>query len=374
VKNPSASKIVLRSPLWSEDEGIIMKYSFPKLLEVLIHEKRPALATIVEASGSTPQVPGASAVFAGHGLVAGTVGGGALEARVQALALASLKDRRPRLSEFRLDADPADKEGAICGGSAAVLVDPLVADARPSFESALEGFRKRSPGLLLTMIRPLEGEFTHTVREWLAEGGFSDPARPHSRSIGAEELAAVLASGGAKLWRFEDYSVFAEPVRPLPRLIVAGAGHVGRAVARLGNLLDFEVTVVDDRAEYANGGNIPEADAIVVGNVADSLRAVPDSPDNFFVVVTRGHEGDAEALRAVLGRGAAYVGMIGSRTKVDLMRREFLGKGWATENAWAGIHAPIGLEIGSKTVEEIAVSIAAELVLVRARRKGRAPS
>jgi xanthine dehydrogenase accessory factor len=346
-----------------------MKYSFPKLLEVLIKEKRPALATIVEAEGSTPQVPGASAVFAGHGLVAGTVGGGVVEGRVQALALESLKDRRPRLVAFRLDSDPADREGAICGGSAAVLVDPLVADARPVFELALEGFRKRRPGLLLTMVRPLEGEFAHTAREWLPEGDFSDPERPHSRLITDEELGAVLASGGAKLWRFEDYSVFAEPVRPLPRLIIAGAGHVGRAVARLGNLLDFEVTVLDDRAEFANKENVPEADGIVVGEIAASLRAVPDSPDNFFVIVTRGHEGDAEALRAVLGRGAAYVGMIGSRTKVDLMHREFLGKGWATEDEWAGIHAPIGLEIRSKTVEEIAVSIAAELVLVRAGRK-----
>jgi xanthine dehydrogenase accessory factor len=351
-----------------------MKYSFPKLLEVLIKEKRPALATIVEAEGSTPQVPGASAVFAGHGLVAGTVGGGVVESRVQALALESLKDRRPRLVAFRLDADPADREGAICGGSASVLVDPLVADARPVFELALEGFRKRRPGLLLTMVRPLAGEFVHTAREWLPESDFSEPERPHARLIAVEELAAVLASGGTKLWRFEDYSVFAEPVRPLPRLIIAGAGHVGRAVARLGNLLDFEVTVLDDRAEFANKENVPEADGIVVGDIAASLRAVPDSPDNFFVIVTRGHEGDAEALRAVLGRGAAYVGMIGSRTKVDLMRREFIGKGWATEEQWAGIHTPIGLEIRSKTVEEIAVSIAAELVLVRAGRKEKEPS
>jgi len=144
---------------------------------------------------------------------------------------------------------------------------------------------------------------------------------------------------------------------------------VGRAVARLGHLLDFSVMVIDDRAEFASKANVPEADEIVVGEIGDAVREIEDSPDNHFVIVTRGHQKDAEALRAALGRPAGYVGMIGSKTKVETMRREFLAKGWAKEEDWAGIHAPIGLAIGSKTVEEIAVSIAAELVLVRSRRK-----
>jgi xanthine dehydrogenase accessory factor len=152
----------------------------------------------------------------------------------------------------------------------------------------------------------------------------------------------------------------------LPRLVIAGAGHVGKALAHLGNLLDFEVMVIDDRPEFASQENVPDADGIVVGDIASAVKEIPDSPENYFVIVTRGHRNDAEALRAALGRGAAYVGMIGSRTKVDLMRREFLDKGWATEEEWGRVRAPIGLEIGSKTVEEIAVSIAAELVRVRA--------
>jgi xanthine dehydrogenase accessory factor len=345
-----------------------VKYSFPKLLEVLIGGKGMALATIIEASGSTPQVPGASAVFSGRGLIAGTVGGGLLEGRTQAVAVDCLKDKRARLVDFRLDADPADEEGAICGGSASVLVDPLVADSRPVFERALEGFKRRRPGLILTMIRPLGGGFVHTVREWLAEGDFSGPDRPHAEIIRQAELERVLASGKPELFKPQDFSVFAEPVWPLPRLIIAGAGHVGKAVAQLGNLLDFEVTVIDDRVEFANKDRIPDADNVIAGDIAASLKGVPDSPENYFVIVTRGHRHDAEALRASLGRGAAYIGMIGSRTKVDLMRREFLEKGWATEADWNLVKAPIGIEIGSKTVEEIAVSIAAELVLVRAGR------
>ena len=350
-----------------------MKYSFPKLLEVMIKGRGLALASIIDASGSTPQVSGAAAVFSSHGLVAGTVGGGLVEGRTQAIALDSLEDKRARLADFRLDADPADVEGAICGGAVSVLVDPLIADARPVFEQALEGFRKRRPGVILTMVRPLGGGFVHTVREWLAETDFSGPSRPHAGTIGAADLARVLADGRPELFKTGDFSVFAEPVWPLPRLIIAGAGHVGKALARLGNLLDFEVTVIDDRPEFASKDNVPEADVIVVGDIAAAVKGIPDSPENYFVIVTRGHRNDAEALRAAIGRGAAYVGMIGSRTKVGLMRREFLDKGWATEEEWGRVRAPIGLEIGSKTVEEIAVSIAAELVRVRAglAEKGR---
>jgi xanthine dehydrogenase accessory factor len=342
-----------------------MRYSFPKLLELLIRQKGLSLATMVEASGSTPQVPGAAAVFSEHGLVAGTVGGGLVEGRTEAIALDGLKDKRARLLEFRLDADPNDAEGAICGGAVTVLVDPLVADARPIFERALEGFRKRRPGVILTLIRPLGGEFVHTARDWLPESGFSEPSRPHAGRIQPVELGSVLHSGRPQLFKADDFSVFAEPVWPLPRLIIAGAGHVGKAVAHLGNLLDFEVTVIDDRAEFANTDNIPDADFLVAGDVAGAIRGVPDSPDNYFVIVTRGHRHDAEALRAAVGRAAAYIGMIGSRSKIALMRREFLEKGWATEEEWGRVHAPIGLEIRSRTVEEIAVSIAAELVLVR---------
>jgi xanthine dehydrogenase accessory factor len=345
-----------------------MKYSSPKLLEVLISEKALVLATIVEASGSTPQVPGAAAIFAGHGLVAGTVGGGLLEGRTQAAALDALEDHRSRLLSLDLDADPGDEEGAICGGSVSVLVDPLVADARPVFERALEGFRKRRPGVILTLVHPLGGGFVHTARAWLPESGFDEPSRPHAGKIEPMELAAVLRSGRPQLFKAGEASIFAEPVWALPRLIVVGAGHVGKAVAHLASLLDFEVTVIDDRAEFANKENIPDADAVIAGDIAGAVRAIPNSPDNYFVIVTRGHRHDAEALRAAIGRGAAYVGMIGSRTKVDLVRREFLEKGWATEEEWARVRAPIGLEIRSRTVEEIAVSIAAELVLVRSGR------
>ncbi|HMA55031.1 MAG TPA: XdhC family protein [Acidobacteriota bacterium] len=349
-----------------------MTYSFPKLLETLTAGGRAGqalvLATIVETDGSTPQVVGASAVFSGAGLVSGTVGGGLLEARVGAAAAKALADREPRLLAVRLDADPSDQEGAICGGTARVLIDPGVDAARGVFESAVEGFRKRRRGSLVSRIVPGHGETVAVERGWLPAGAPVLPDDPVFGDVAPEVLGEGLATGRPRLVGTKDRMWFIEPVLPLPRLIIAGAGHVGRAVARLGSLLDFSVTIVDDRAEFANAAHVPEADEIIVGEFSRAIREIEDSPDDYFVVVTRGHQKDAEALRAAIGREAAYVGMIGSKRKIELMQCEFLESGWATAERWAWIHAPIGVDIGSRTVEEIAVSIAAELVLVRSRR------
>ena len=248
-----------------------------------------------------------------------------------------------------------------------VLVDPGLEEARPAFEKARAALKERRPGILLTVVEPLREEHVRVRHEWVPEADLPGENRPDL------DWRGILASGKPRLVRDGDVLRFAEPVRPLPRLIIAGAGHVGRAVAHMGRLLEFEVIAVDDRPEYANRDNVPDADRLIVGDIADSLRGVPESGDDYYVIVTRGHRNDAEALRACIGREAAYVGMIGSRTKVELMKREFAEKGWATSAQWKRLHTPIGLEIGSKTVEEIAVSIAAELVLTRSRRRDAGP-
>jgi xanthine dehydrogenase accessory factor len=308
--------------------------------------------------------------------MAGTVGGGLLEARVESIAGEALRDGKARLVTIRLDADPSDKNGAICGGSARILVDPGVERERAVFKKALDGFHKRRPGVLAAIIVPGQGNFVSVERRFLGAGSIPSPGAEALSfdanalaGIAPAILAATLEDARPRLVKSEGRLIFLEPVRPLPRLIIAGAGHVGRAVARLGSLLDFSVTVIDDRPEFASVENVPEADEIVVGDIGESVRRIEDSLDNYFVIVTRGHQKDTEALRAAIGRPAAYIGMIGSRPKIEIMHCEFLESGWATAGEWAEVHAPIGVEIGSKTVEEIAVSIAAELVLVRSKRK-----
>jgi xanthine dehydrogenase accessory factor len=136
----------------------------------------------------------------------------------------------------------------------------------------------------------------------------------------------------------------------------------------LGRLLGFEVTVIDDRSEFANNTNLPDADNIIVEDIGKALSELKKIQDSYIVIVTRGHDDDAKALIPSINSRAAYIGMIGSKNKIAKMHRNFVQNGWATEEQWSAIHAPIGLDILSKTVEEIAISIAAELVFERNKR------
>jgi xanthine dehydrogenase accessory factor len=159
--------------------------------------------------------------------------------------------------------------------------------------------------------------------------------------------------------------VFLETIKPLPQLVIAGAGHVGKALAHVGSLLDFEITIIDDRPEYANRENIPDANHLIVEDIGKAMTELEIGSDTYIVIVTRGHSHDADALKPCIGTNAAYVGMIGSSNKVGIMKKRFISEGWSSPQEWSRIHAPIGLPIGSKSVPEIAISIAAQLVNVR---------
>jgi xanthine dehydrogenase accessory factor len=158
---------------------------------------------------------------------------------------------------------------------------------------------------------------------------------------------------------------YLEFIKPRPHLVIAGGGHIGKALAHLGSLLAFEVSVVDDRPEFASESHIPDADHFLVKDIGSAMKEIETGPDTYIVIVTRGHTHDGEALKACVGSAAAYIGMIGSSHKIGIMRKQFIEEQWATPEQWDSIYAPIGLDIGSKTVEEIAVSIAAQLVEVR---------
>jgi xanthine dehydrogenase accessory factor len=130
-------------------------------------------------------------------------------------------------------------------------------------------------------------------------------------------------------------------------------------------MLDFEVTIIDDRREYANSVNIPDADHVIVDDIGEAVKKLNMNNDSYIVIVTRGHKDDASALKSCIGSDLAYKGMIGSVNKIASMRVNFIENGWATAKQWDSVHAPVGLDIKSSTVEEIAISIAAQLVLVR---------
>jgi xanthine dehydrogenase accessory factor len=353
-----------------------MKYIYPRLL-AMIKDNKLVLATIVSTEGSSPQVPGVSALFSKKGLIAGTLGGGIMEARAEEKALESLRTGESFLARFELYADIASEEEAICGGEATILFDAHPSENHNVFENMVKSLNARKPGILITGIHRIKNKLQKLSRSWIekpkifGEGAekWESPVREESKNAFSAGTPLFLVGGETSGDTIID--MYLEPQFPLSRLVIAGAGHVGKAVAHIGHLLDFEVMVIDDRPEFANKDNVPEADHILLGDIGKTIEGIPKTADTYIVIVTRGHSQDAAALKSCIGSTAAYIGMIGSGRKIALMREKFIDSGWATADQFDRVYAPIGMDIQSKTIQEIAVSIAAQLVRVRALTENR---
>ncbi|NWG13150.1 MAG: XdhC family protein [Acidobacteria bacterium] len=160
--------------------------------------------------------------------------------------------------------------------------------------------------------------------------------------------------------------VYVEPILPDPTLFIFGAGHIGYSLSEVAKNLDFKIAVVDDRVKYASSERFPSAESIYVGPWNEVLPKLPINDNSFLVIATRGHKYDLTCLRHAVRSPARYIGLLGSRRKTKLFF-ETLEKEGIERSLLDRVHAPVGLEIGSETPEEIAVSIAAELIAVRKR-------
>jgi xanthine dehydrogenase accessory factor len=354
-----------------------MKNIYLDFLETNTHSTGFVIATVTESVGSTPQKPGSSALFDSRGLLSGTVGGGAVEAQIQDFALKSSVTKESGYLHFSLSKDVSHKYEAICGGRISVLVDANPFNHIPVFEAVRQSLSANTPGVLISMVTVIREPEVLINRYWMTLE--SKPQMPVEFMEKIEpEVMKMISSPGRDDFRKLELSIpgeepasifFLELLLPPDHLVIAGAGHIGKALSHLGKILDFEVTVIDDREDFANDSNLPDADHIIVRDIGEAMKEIEKDSKTFIVIVTRGHSNDAEALKPCIGSNAAYVGMIGSRAKTAKMHKEFVTNKWADEEQWGKIFTPIGLEIGSKTVEEIAVSIAAQLILVRNEKK-----
>jgi len=177
---------------------------------------------------------------------------------------------------------------------------------------------------------------------------------PRTLSFSLTEKDGGLVCGGTVL-------VYIEPVVPEPLLVILGAGHVGRALAKLARGTGFRVSVMDDRGEYANADNIPEANELIVGDFKMACENIAVTPATYIVVATRGHNHDMDAVQSALGTDAGYIGLLGSKRKKALLQNKLAEQGFGEEDIKRVI-IPVGLAIGSVTPEEIAVSIMAQII------------
>jgi xanthine dehydrogenase accessory factor len=350
-----------------------------KIVELCRDNQKAVLASIIRLSGSGPRGVGTKFLVYGDHRFVGTIGGGSLEARVLIGAGKVLESGLPARLRFILKGADVEATEMICGGDVEVFLEPIFPDeANRRFFEEVEGVQKRGgAGLMATLVStgPWEEALGRGAppRLFLEKGGRSTGSLPRLREMEPALLAQMeelLKRRKPALLNYTDedgrgLELLVEPVTADPTLYVFGGGHVSACIVPLASSVGFKVVVVDDRAEFADPARFPDAREVLRMDFEGAVSRLPVNQASYLVIVTRGHSHDNTVLEQCLRTDAGYIGMIGSRRKKRLVYDRMLQVGF-TEADLARVHSPIGLAIGAETPEEIAVSIVAELIQVRA--------
>lgn len=315
------------------------------------------LGTIIKRVGATPQGAGAKVFIGDDNRLYGTVGGGCVEAEASKEARWLMGSNDTKVIHYAMTGTEVAEEGMICGGSTDIFLEPVTLQHRDVYAAIRSCMETGKRARIVTGIGT--GRFVKTL---ISEEGkqWGDPLDPAQSDSGPEAFPErrTFTAGG----------FLVELLNPRPRLFVYGAGHISQFISRIAAMIDFDVAVIDDRVSFANKERFPEAETVLAGFFDEVLSDLDRTPGDYHVIVTRGHKNDAEVLEWVLKGPAAYVGMIGSRRKTRIVYDHLTSRG-VDPKLFQDVHAPIGLDIDAETPQEIAVSIAAELVKVRAARR-----
>lgn len=348
-----------------------MQDLFARLLSDLDAGRTVAYCRLVETRGSTPQKSGALMLVYPDGSQTGTLGGGCVEADVKRRAIALLAEGKSEVCVFQLDSDYGWDDGLICGGRMQILVEPLTPNSPPvaKYFRELAARVSQGDGVTEAIVFDPQASGLAAPQSFLFDAAGMFVTALHAAKDDESRRAQVVA--GLKPLSSRPRPYASHGIAYLPslsrcRLIIVGGGHVGQAVANLAADLEFDVWVVDDRDDVVSAERFPRVQRRIAGRMEDILKALDVTPDTYCLIVTRGHNHDQEALFHLARRGARYVGMIGSRRKIRLIFENLENEG-VPRAALEQVYAPLGIDIGSQTVPEIAVSICAELIAHRNR-------
>ncbi|HEX6483784.1 MAG TPA: XdhC family protein [Ktedonobacteraceae bacterium] len=374
-----------------------MRELFQEIIDILQSGETVAMATIVKRKGSVPREVGAKMVVHRGGKISGTVGGGCGEAEVWRTALNVIDTQRPTTVQVDLTEEIAMESQGVCGGIFDVFVQPWHAgpftgqpamqDIACAISSALEGEQAIVLATVIAaggtwrscmgrqMLVLEDGQTTGDLQLPDAPAGLTDKLVQAARNAimtgkpQIENVGASHAAGQPGTWG----EIFIEPFVPRPVLLIAGAGHIAVPLAALAHQMNFSVSVTDDRASFVNRERFPSAKQLLQGDIEAVLRNYPITPRTHIVLVTRAHAHDVQGLRAIIDSPAPYIGMIGSQRRVWAVFKLLHEEGVPAEKL-ARVRAPIGLDLGGASPEEIALSIMAEIVMLRHGGSGRAMS
>jgi xanthine dehydrogenase accessory factor len=342
------------------------------------------LATVVRTFHSAPREPGAAMAVSAGGEVTGSVSGGCVEGAVYELAQQVCQTGQPVLQRYGISDDTALSVGLTCGGIIEIFVEPVSKELFPELGDVARAIKDAQPVAVATVIagpgatgarRVIEpgtdGAGPGAQRGTLAAGErLDDAVDDDARGMLAQGLTAVRHYGAHGERRGDDLSVFVQSFAPPPRMLVFGAIDFAAAVARAGKFLGYHVTVCDARAVFATHARFPDADEVVVDWPHRYLARTPVDERTVICVLTHDPKFDVPVLEVALRTPAGYIGAMGSRrTHDDRLAR--LREAGLSDGELARLRSPIGLDLGARTPEETAVSVAAELIQLRWGGSGR---
>jgi xanthine dehydrogenase accessory factor len=344
-----------------------------EILSALETEDCIILATIISTSGSTPASALSKMLIKNGGSTSlGTVGGGCMEGEVLAAAKHMFGSEKSATLTFHLKEDEFI-QGLICGGNLDIFLEPITHHQIPLFNQIKSFSDDGVDSALITYVlsdHTIRGKEVIPTTElnsdlWLEKivKTWDIPLRTLYPEF-KETLAQVLQRNKTRRIPLTNGELIIEPLHGHPNLVIFGGGHISIWLSRFASSSGFRVTVIDDREEYADPHRFPDAVRIIQSDFLEVFNTIPIAAATYIVIVTRGHRFDEEILGRSLKTSAPFIGMIGSKRKVETTFRRLLEQGIAIEQL-RRVQAPIGLEIGAITPEEIAISVVAQLVRIR---------
>jgi len=326
------------------------------------------VATVVKTSGSTPQKPGAKLLVRADGSGVGTLGGGCVEGDIWFAASQLLKSGgSAEMRDYELNEDLAAQDGLVCGGTMYFLLDPVRKETPESDfnDEVIAAYEGGAPVSVASLMNVPDGSELVVGSKFLVRENGSTAG-----SLGDEKLDANAMNEARRLMAMgkNDYitaesgaEFFIEAYTTPPTLVLAGGGHVSKAISNIASTLGFRIFVIDDREEFSSAERFPEAEQTVVSDYGSAFEKLPIGTNSFIVIATRGHRYDASATASAMRTPASYVGLLGSKRKTILIYEELFAQGFTMDEVQA-VRSPIGLNISARTPEEIALSIMSEIV------------
>lgn len=339
-----------------------MQDILPDLLTWLQNGEEIALATVIQTWGSSPRGVGAKMGITASGKMTGSVSGGCVEGAVVEVGQQVLETRRPQLLHFGVADDTAWEVGLACGGTIDIFVQPLDVELFQQLRDVLETSQTAANVTIIRGPDAVLGDGLVWGEEHTTSGPFDDELLDSTvaaaRFALSEHKSQRLILPGGKI------EVFAEVIAPADMLVIVGGVHISIALAKLAKVLGYRTVIVDPRRAFGNPERFAHADQLIQSWPDDALRSLHLSHASAVAVLTHDPKLDDPALLVALPGPAFYVGALGSKTTQAKRRARLLEAG-LTEAQLDRLHGPIGLSIGAKTPEEIALSIMAEIVSVK---------